>query len=319
MGLLSSVIHRTGVVTRLEAKYADLKQRHRDLKAEAGALKQEVKTLHAQQGCPAAASDHRIGELRTALADLLAQDDMVRAIPGVGDLAPRISFAVAEPDIMLKKSSALHYLRAGLSALDSIQQAAGSAPPRTVLDFGCGYGRVLRVFKAAWPGASLTACDLMPDGLAFCMEHFDVCGFRSKVEPVMPDLAHRFDLIWAGSVVTHLPADKVRGFIRLWRDLLNPGGKMVFTSHGTLVHERLVNGSMSYDLANDSIVAVIRDYEVSGFGYADYPQTTGYGVSLNSESWLRKVADETGGLQFVSFLPHHWDNHQDVWCFERVA
>lgn len=318
MGFLSSVIHRSGIVTRLEAKHAELKQRHRELKAEVGALKSEVKMLHSQQGRPAAACDRRIGELRTALADLLAQDEMVRGIPGVGDLAARISFAVAEPDIMLKKSSALHYLRAGLSALDSIQRAAGGSSSRTVLDFGCGYGRVLRILKAAWPDAAFTACDLMPDGLAFCMEHFDVCGFRSKVEPVLPNLAHRFDLIWAGSVITHLPSDKVRGFIRLWRDLLTPGGRMVFTSHGTLVHERLTNGTMSYDLTSDSAAAVVRDYEATGFGYADYPQTAGYGVSLNSESWMRKVVDDIGGLRFVSFLPHHWDNHQDVWCFERV-
>lgn len=265
------------------------------------------------------ASTAREGELRTALADLVAQDTMVCSLAGVEEMVARVSLAVADADIMLKKSSGLHYLRAGFSALDSIQRAAGDVHPSSVLDFGCGYGRVLRFFKAAWPDAAVTVCDLMPDGLAFCMEHFDVCGFRSKVEPVMPSIAHRFDLIWAGSVITHLPADKVRGFITLWRDLLLTGGRMVFTSHGTLVHERLSARSFLYDLTDEAADRVLYEYKSSGFGYADYATTKGYGVSLNSEAWMRAQVEGLGGLGYVKFIPRLWDNHQDVWCFERVS
>ena len=282
-------------------------------------LKQENKSLRAMQGFPVKASTAGWDELRAALADLLARDPMVGSLAGIGEMAPRVSLAVADADIMLKKSSAAHYLRTGFSALDSIRRTAGGMQPKTVLDFGCGYGRVLRVFKAAWPEAAVTVCDLMPDGLAFCMEHFDVCGFRSRADAVMPSLAHRFDLIWAGSVVTHLPADKVRSFIALWRDLLSPGGRMVFTSHGTLVHERLTARSFLYDLTEEAAGRVLRGYESGGFGYADYAAAQGYGVSLNSEDWMCAEIARLGGLRLVSFIPHLWDNHQDVWCLERAA
>lgn len=320
MGFISSLAMRTSFGSRLSAKYDQLKGRSREMKAEIATMREEVRRLRSMQGHPAPASAKRGDELRTALPELLAHDEMVRTIPDVCTLAARIVFAVADDDIMLKKSTASHYLRTGFSALDSIRRCMpglGAEGPRSVLDFGCGYGRVLRILRAAWPEAAITACDLMPDGLAFCMEHFGVCGFRSKIGPVIPQLAHRFDLIWAGSVVTHLPAPMIAGFIRLWRDLLAPGGHMVFTGHGTLVSERLERGELDYGLTREGVAAVIAAHRSAGFGYADYPGTSGYGVSVMTEPWLRSLADGVGGMQFGKFLPNFWDNHQDVWCFSR--
>ena len=38
----------------------------------------------------------------------------------------------------------------------------------SILDFGCGFGRVLRMLKAAYPEARLTAADVKREGVDFC-------------------------------------------------------------------------------------------------------------------------------------------------------
>lgn len=66
-----------------------------------------------------------------------------------------------------------HYFRVGLSALECIESALHIAKKSTddiksILDLPCGYGRVLRTLKAAFPGATVTACDISKDGVDFC-------------------------------------------------------------------------------------------------------------------------------------------------------
>jgi hypothetical protein len=149
------------------------------------------------------------------------------------------------------------------------------------------------------------------------MEHFDISGFRSQISPVAIPLAHSFDLIWVGSLVTHLDAPKISGFLNLFSSLLAPGGHVVFTSHGDHMINRLQSGSCHYDLTPEKSASLLSTYASSGFGYEDYPNRSGYGVSATSESWMRHTIASIPSLRFRAWLPHHWDNHQDVWCCSR--
>ncbi len=95
------------------------------------------------------------------------------------------------------------YVGTSLSALRCIDAALLAVGKnmdsiRRVLDFGCGYGRVLRVLKAAFPSASVTACDLMPEAVKFCVDTFGAEPLPEReipgdIEPCAP-----FDLIWVG-------------------------------------------------------------------------------------------------------------------------
>ena len=49
----------------------------------------------------------------------------------------------------------------------------------------------------------------------------------------------------------------------------------------------MMKGGRNYDLAEVELPKVVGDYEQTGFGYADYPHTPGYGVSLTSEKWIK--------------------------------
>lgn len=320
MGLLNSLIKRTDYGKSLVAEIETLKTERAELRETVKRHKKEIKDLRAQEGYPPLASLHYAGQMRAALTDLLATDPMVQSIPGVHELAARLNLAVSEKDIMLKKSTCTHYLRTGFSALDSIHRCIPSLKdfaPMRILDFGCGYGRVLRMLRGAWSASVLTACDVEPDGLAFCMEHFDISGYRSQIKPTAIPMAHGFDLIWVGSLITHLDEDAIMGYISLFRHLLEPDGHVVFTTHGDYVVDRLKSGGFHYDLTKEKIDSIIHGYENGGYGYEDYPTWAGYGVSATSAEWLRPRVEALGRLRFKAHLPKHWDSHQDVWCFTK--
>ena len=53
-------------------------------------------------------------------------------------------------------------------------QSAGHNDVRTILDFACGYGRVLKFLKARFPTANIAASDIDPEALNFCRRAFFV-------------------------------------------------------------------------------------------------------------------------------------------------
>jgi hypothetical protein len=107
------------------------------------------------------------------------------------------------------------------------------------------------------------------------------------------------------------PAQNV-ALLELFVRSANDGAAIVFTTHGEYVRQRLVGG-MSYGLTPEGIQTVLRGYEESGYGYADYPWETGYGISVISASRMRDLISRNfPSLREVYFAERDWDDHQDV-------
>lgn len=99
--------------------------------------------------------------------------------------------------------------RAGLDCVLRALDAAGKPMEEVhrVLDLPCGHGRVLRYLRAAFPEAEITACDLLRDGVDYCAATFGAVPVHSHEDPVrIPLERNAFDLIWVGSLLTHLDA-----------------------------------------------------------------------------------------------------------------
>jgi hypothetical protein len=60
---------------------------------------------------------------------------------------------------------------------------------------------------------------------------------------------------------------------------------------------------------------VLREVEAKGYGYADYPNQEGYGISIVSHSRITELARGIGRGYEVLFMEHAWDEHQDVYAF----
>lgn len=225
------------------------------------------------------------------------------------------------------------YFRAGLSAVACIDEVLAAAPPpgvSRILDLPCGYGRELRFLRLRFPGAAVTACDIQPGAVDFCARQFGAAPAYSR--PALSEVAFApgFDLVWCGSLVTHLDAAATAELFHLFARHLNPGGVAVFTTHGDYVHARLrAEGGEFYAMPDDSVHALTDAYAASGHAYQDYPRglgyfdfhpdKRGYGISLTSPAWINERIERVGGLRPAFFKPRGWADHQDVHAFSKPA
>ena len=209
----------------------------------------------------------------------------------------------------------------GLSAIDCIEAALSAAnlkEPQRILDLPCGHGRVLRFLVRRFPNAVFTACDLDTDGVDFCTETFGVEGVYSSIDLASLSLDRSFDLIWCGSLLTHLDQPRIVGLLRFFQRHLSPHGLLIFTAAGDRVRDWMTSGEFDYGVAKSAIPQITSEYQNAGYGYTDYPYMPDYGISLTSPEWIRARAIEVGKLSEVYFAKHGWDNHQDVYGFVKL-
>jgi SAM-dependent methyltransferase len=213
-----------------------------------------------------------------------------------------------------------HYYKVGLSAIHCINEAIERARLTNVsaiLDLPCGSGRVMRFLRHRFPEAEITACELAPGPVQFCVRTFGAVPAYSSLNLDEVSLGKNFDLIWCGSLVTHLTHSGIVALFRLFRRHLATGGLMVFTTHGDFVARRLPARDFDYGIAPGQIEKLPLDYQKEGFAFADYPAEKDYGLSLTSAEWIRARIRELGGLREVYFKERGWDDHQDVLGFVR--
>jgi len=233
------------------------------------------------------------------------------------ELLGKVSSRIYHNDGMYHGNGA-HYFKVGLSAIrciDEALRASGLSTVRTILDLPCGSGRVMRFLRQRFPEASITACELETGPVEFCVRNFGAEPARSSLNLDEVSIGKKFDLIWCGSLVTHLNEQGIVALFRLFRRHLAPGGIMIFTTHGDFVVHRFLTRDFDYGLADEQNVRIGVDYPRTGYGFEDYPGEKGYGVSLTSPAWIRGRVAEVGGLREVFFKERGWDNHQDVFGF----
>ena len=235
------------------------------------------------------------------------------------ELLRQVDSRISPRDTMYAGDGA-HYFKVGLSAMRVIEEAGERAQlssVRSVLDLPCGHGRVLRFLAHRFPGAALTACDLDRDGVDFCARAFGATPVYSEIDLDALSFDTPFDLIWCGSLITHLDADATRALFRLFARHLAPGGLLLFSAHGDFVARRMPTGEFDYMLTAGQVEAITRRYAGTGFGYEDYAGQGGYGVALTSPAWVRARMAEVGGLAEVYFGERVWDDHHDVYGYVR--
>ena len=236
-------------------------------------------------------------EPANVIRDISPQDDMYE-----GD----------EPSYFAIGQSALRYVRLAMLA-------AGKEEAKNILDLPCGYGRVLRTLKAAFPNANVTACDLDRDGVDFCSTTFGATPIYSKRSPKEIEIDDTFDLIWCGSLLTHLDSYLWQEFLSLFERSMSPSGILVFTTHGRLTAEQLgeIEGR-GMDLVRPPR-NILRDYEDFGFGYSDYQHARRqYGISVSSPAWVCGQLAEVPSLRLIGCWEAGWGSYQDVVACERV-
>jgi SAM-dependent methyltransferase len=107
------------------------------------------------------------------------------------------------------------------------------APRTRVLDFGCGWGRIIRVFLRDVYSENLYGVDVVPTVIDICKQTFPY-GTFSVVEAWPPTAfnAETFDCIYAYSVFSHLAEPVHIKWVEEFSRILKPGGVLLVTTQG---------------------------------------------------------------------------------------
>ena len=233
-----------------------------------------------------------------------------------------INTEIADTDVMLSKGEIgrEHYFFVGASALNvinSVQALAQVDSPKTILDFGCGAGRVTRWLRAAFSQATISACDLREDDLAFVRDKLGARTWVSGTDVGNLQQPSPLDLIWVGSVVTHLDEATSEALVRKLAEWLKPRGLLIVSLHGRTACTYGNSGKVPY-IRDDLWQRIVIDYHADGYGYSDYPGQTGYGISLASPEWVTGLAQRLDGTRIVQFGEALWDGHHDIVALQRL-
>ena len=233
------------------------------------------------------------------------------------DAYGRMSLQLFKADAMYWHHTA-HYLSVGASALNVVrgaQSLAAVADFTSILDFGSGAGRVTRWLRAAYPHASITAADIREEDLRFCSETFDAATWISGTDIDAMEAPGRYDLIWVGSVLTHLSASKTLTLLEKMLGWLLVNGVAVLSFHGRSAYSWR-NGA-NYGPA-EMLPKIDEEYEKTGFGYSDYPNSPGYGISFCTPSWIIAAVEKLPGCRLVTVSELAWDRHHDIVAIQRI-
>ncbi len=133
------------------------------------------------------------------------------------------------------------FLRGGRAGYDAIAAHVPLGEIESVLDFGCGCGRVTRWWSDFH--GQVSGSDVSSPAVAWCRENLPFARFEENaLAPPLVFEDEGFDLVYALSVFTHLTGDLQVAWRDELRRVLRPGGLLLLTTHGRSYVPRLGDG-----------------------------------------------------------------------------
>lgn len=93
---------------------------------------------------------------------------------------------------------------------------------------------------------------------------------------------------------------------------------MRFTTHGQTSVKWIQENRQTYGLTASSQRELLSQFHKRGYGYANYKNQHGYGISVVSHDRMLSIARSVGQWDEVIYLERGWDNHQDVYGFTNA-
>ena len=178
---------------------------------------------------------------------------------------------------------------------------------QSVLDFGCGSGRVAVPVSKFLPNSSICATDIDPEAIDWCRNH--IAGVEFDVNSHNPPTRYpsgSFDLIYAVSVFTHLPEKMQREWLEELRRICC--GYLVLSIHGQRHHKHIPP-------------AVVPEFLKRGFYYLRSGTTDGlpdfYQSTFQTHDYIRSEWGKFFDIMEIKERAIGWGNHDAVVCKVR--
>lgn len=190
-----------------------------------------------------------------------------------------------------------------------------------ILDLPCGHGRVLRWLRAHYPYAQITACDLDRDGVDFCAQQFGAQPVYSQPDLRALPFTAQFDLIWVGSLVTHLDEERWLRTLDCLIRWTKECGVIVFSTQGRTVTSLLARGRRNV-AENIDKPALLEEFARRGFAYQRYFESTpeeDYGFAATSPEWLLRQLQRYPDVIVRAYLEEAWGMQDVVILYKKAG
>jgi SAM-dependent methyltransferase len=179
----------------------------------------------------------------------------------------------------------------------------------SILDWGCGTGRVLRHLpNIAGESNQYFGCDYNPKYVKWCTENLENIDFKLNI--VTPPLDYeneKFDVIYGISIFTHLSLEQhYKWFKELYR-VLKPDGVLFLTTHGKVHQFKLTEKEL---IKYNEGELIVHDFKKEGNRLFS---------SYQPESFMIHLAKKNN-LEVIKHIPGEVTNgkpQQDVWIFKK--
>lgn len=285
-----------------------------------------ARTCKAEREATNVISAVELDPLRAQARQLAASEPFRRAVlrccPTLADVDPwALDMDVHPNDQMLNHSLAEHrdpaaalsqYFNIGLQQFHVFERIAsrvfdaGGAHLR-VLDFACGYGRLLRFLVRHMVPGQLVAAELQEQAVSHVQKAYGVRTLQSTAHPAAFVTDERFDLIWVASLFSHLPEALFREWLLKLTGLLAPGGILCFSARDEVLlpkGEAMPAAGILFRAESEN---------------AGLPREQ-YGTTWVTESFVAGcVRDSLGDGSTLTRLPRMLANEQDLYVLSCKA
>lgn len=133
---------------------------------------------------------------------------------------------------------------------------------KTILDWGCGPGRVIRNMPELMPDFDIYGADYNEKYIDWNKQHIqNVKFYKNNLTPPLPFKEESFDIIYAISVFTHLSEENHFAWSQELLRVLKKGGIIFLTLHGDAFKDKLLKKELQlYDAGK----LVVRDSNKEG-------------------------------------------------------
>lgn len=173
----------------------------------------------------------------------------------------------------------------------------------SILDFGCGCGRILRQWKTL-NGPKIHGSDYNPSLVKWCQKSLTFAEVKqNKAQAKLNYENEKFDFIYAISVFSHLNENLQDFWINELTRVLKPGGYLLMTVHGTARMSASPEERRKFE--SGQLIVVNQKYLGTNF-------CNSFQSEAHVRKWLRNK------LTVVDFIPGGAkDAHQDQYLLQK--
>lgn len=180
----------------------------------------------------------------------------------------------------------------------------------SILDWGCGTGRIVRHLPAiAGNSNAYYGCDYNKEYIEWCSENLEEIEFKlNYLSPPLDYKSDFFNVVYGISIFTHLSEKMHYDWMKELTRVLNKNGILFLTTHGVIHSNKLLKKEkILFDAGN----LVVHNYKKEGNRLF---------ASYQSPSFFKDLC-KMNNLEILKHVPGEIKNNkpqQDIWVLKKV-